>query len=261
MKKRLNNKGAALVEYAILLSFISAIALSFTSGNGLMGSIGGAVSKATNAINMILGLNEFSEAALKDALVGLKDSDYKTYQYASNPNHIVLGSDFDIGDAFVEKSQKASQEFEDNLLSKMNFGDVPLESWRFLNESQTDQNSPYAYLIWSDTDWGNGNYREQLNSKTACMYARIDKATNTVQYGVAYANPLYVHKADGTINGWDTSGGGMVNISQGITSNLQFDNNWTQKDAYNASDSPYFTSDYQTATNLYKELQAKSQTK
>ena len=95
MKKRLNNKGAALVEYAILLSFISAIALSFTSGNGLMGSIGGAVNKATNAINMILGLNEFSEAALKDALVGLKDSDYKTYQYASNPNHIVLGSDFD----------------------------------------------------------------------------------------------------------------------------------------------------------------------
>ena len=93
------------------------------------------------------------------------------------------------------------------------------------------------------------------------MYARIDKETNSVQYGVAYANPMGIHPGDGTINGWHTSGGGMVNISQGITSNLKFDNNWIQKDSYNATNSPYFTSDYNTAVNLYKELQAKSQSK
>ena len=43
--------------------------------------------------------------------------------------------------------------------------------------------------------------------------------------------------------------------------NLKFDNNWIQKDSYNATNSPYFTSDYNTAVNLYKELQAKSQSK
>lgn len=257
MKKKIYSKGAALIEYAVLLSFVSVIALSFISDNDLMRSISGVINKA----NSIINTNNFSEAALKDALVGLKNSDYKTYQYASHINHIALGSDFRIDDAFVERSQNASQNFEKNFLSKINFGDVSLDSWRFLNESQTDQNSPYAYLIWSDTDWGSGNYRTDEGSKTACMYARIDKKNNTVQYGVAYANPLYVHDADGTINGWRTGDGGMVNINEGLTSNLKFDNNWENKSGYLAADSPYFTSDYQTATKLYKELQAKSQSK
>lgn len=261
MKVKLNNKGVALVEYAVLLSFISAIALSFGSSNGLMGSISGAVNKATSAINMILGVNVFSEAALKDALVGMKDSTYKTYQFSTHPDYVALGSDLNVGDAFLAKCEIESRKFEEKVLSKINFGEVPVESWRFLNENQGDIKSQYAYLIWSDTDWGSGNYKDQLDSKTACMYARIDKTTNSVQYGVAYANPMGIHPGDGTINGWHTSGGGMVNISQGVTSNLKFDNNWIQKDSYNAADSPYFTSDYNTAVNLYKELQAKSQSK
>ena len=91
MKVKLNNKGVALVEYAVLLSFISAIALSFGSSNGLMGSISGAVNKATSAINMILGVNVFSEAALKDALVGMKDSEYKTDQYDNGGKNKTIG--------------------------------------------------------------------------------------------------------------------------------------------------------------------------
>ena len=102
MKVKLNNKGVALVEYAVLLSFISAIALSFGSSNGLMGSISGAVNKATSAINMILGVNVFSEAALKDALVGMKDSGYKTVQYDHGGKHMSLGSLFPKDDYFMD---------------------------------------------------------------------------------------------------------------------------------------------------------------
>lgn len=259
MKKRLNNKGATLVEYAILLSFISAIALSFTSGNGLMGSIGGSVSKATNAINMILGLNEFSEAALKDALVGLKDSEYKTVQYDHDGKHMSLGSLFPKDNYFQEneaawqKALEKSQEFEKNVLSKIDFGDVPIDSWRFINEGELNQD--YAYLIWSDTSWENAS----AENKATCMYARINKADNTVSYGVAYANPLDLQGGNGTIHG----GGGMVNLGQVGNGSIPIDDVWSgaNNTAYLSSDSPYFTSDYQTATNLYKELQAKSQTK
>ena len=258
MLKRYNQKGTALVEYAVLLSFVGVIALSFGGDNGLTGSISGAVNKATNTINMTLGMSGFSEEALKNALVQMKDSNYKTYEFDSQTGHVVLGSDFIDGSTY-DNSIAASKNFEKDFLSKLNFGEVSLESWRFLNEGQGSLTSQYAYLVWSDTDWGNGNFREVEASKTACMYARIDKSNNTVQYGVAYANPLYIHKGDGTINGWRTDYGGMVNISEGLSPNLRFDNNWQDKDAYLASNSPYFTPDYSTAVNLYKELQAKSQ--
>ena len=258
MKVKLNNKGVALVEYAVLLSFISAIALSFGSSNGLMGSISGAVNKATSAINMILGVNVFSEAALKDALVGMKDSGYKTVQYDHGGKHMSLGSLFPKDSYFMEneaawqKALEKSKEFEQNILSKINFGDVPVESWRFINEGELNQN--YAYLIWSDTNWESVD----AASKTTCMYARINKADNSVSYGVASANPLNFQGGNGTIQG-----GGMVNLGQVANGTIPIDDVWTgtNNTAYLSSNSPYFTSDYQTAANLYKELQAKSQTK
>ena len=265
MKVKFNNKGAALVEYAVLLSFISAIALSFGSSNGLMGSISGAVNKATSAINMILGVNVFSEAALKDALVGMKDSEYRSVQYNHNDKdgqHMSLGSLFPKDRYFMENEaawQKAlakSQKFEDEVLSKINFGDVPLESWRFINEGELRQNREYAYLIWSDTDWGNAGE----NNKTTCMYARINIADNSVSYGVgSKVNPLDLDDGDGRIHG----GGGMVNYGKVSNGTIGIDEVWNgdNKIAYLSSDSPYFTSDYNTAVNLYKELQAKSQSK
>lgn len=265
MKKLFNNKGAALVEYAVLLSFISAIALAFVGSGGLGSSISGAVNKASNAINMILGINEFNEGAFKDALIGLKDSEFKSVEHDHGGKHAILGSDFIRDNLFTDETYKNSlensQKFAEEYLSKINFGDVPAESWRFLNEGELNQQ--YAYLIWSDTKWGEGGFDADKTTKTACMYARIDKATNKVEYGVAYANPLAVHAGNGTINGGDTNGGGMVNISQGLTSNLKFDNNWygDNMNNYLASESPYFTSDYNTAANLYKELQTQSQQK
>ena len=57
--------------------------------------------------------------------------------------------------------------------------------------------------------------------------------------------------------------GGMVNLSNGSTSNIKIEHTWVgdNMNAYLASDSPYFTSDYDTAVSYYKALQAKSQTK
>ena len=75
-----NSKGAALVEYAIVLSCICAVGLSFT-GDRLTGTLNGIFNKVNSTINMMLGTNEFSEAVLKNQLVWLKDLGYKTYQY------------------------------------------------------------------------------------------------------------------------------------------------------------------------------------
>ena len=95
------------------------------------------------------------------------------------------------------------------------------------------------------------------------MYARINKATNEVQYGVAYANPLHVHPGNGTLQGGETGKGGMVNLNNSDTTNIKIEHTWVNenKNNYLAADSPYFTSDYNAAVSYYKALQAKSQTK
>ena len=259
-----NSKGAALVEYAIVLSCICAVGLSFT-GDRLTGTLNGIFNKVNSTINMMLGTNEFSEAVLKDKLIALKDSDYKSVEYDHNGKHAILGSDFIrdslFTDATYQKSLEDSQKFKDKFLSNMNFGDVPLESWRFINEGQLNRDC--AYLIWSDTNWGNGDFHDVETSKTACMYARINKATNTVEYGVAYANPLHVHPGNGTLQGGETGKGGMVNLNNSDTTNIKIEHTWVNenKNNYLAADSPYFTSDYNTAVSYYKALQAKSQTK
>ena len=186
-------------------------------------------------------------------------------EYDHNGKHAILGSDFIrdglFTDATYQKSLEDSQKFKDKFLSNMNFGDVPLESWRFINEGQLNRDC--AYLIWSDTNWGNGDFHDIETSKTACMYARINKATNTVEYGVAYANPLHVHPGNGTLQGGETGKGGMVDLTYGSGTNLKIDHTWHNENLNNylAADSPYFTSDYNTAVSYYKALQAKSQTK
>ena len=49
----LSERGVAMTEYAILLAFVAAVAVAFTSTSGLSGAISGAVSSASSQIKAI----------------------------------------------------------------------------------------------------------------------------------------------------------------------------------------------------------------
>ena len=54
IKNRLKQRGAALVEYAVLLSFVCAVGWSFVgSNNGMTGSIGSII----HSVERLLGMN------------------------------------------------------------------------------------------------------------------------------------------------------------------------------------------------------------
>lgn len=93
------------------------------------------------------------------------------------------------------------------------------------------------------------------------MYARINKADSTVTYGVGYGNPLDIDDYDGRINGHWTKGGGILNINESTADNFKIFNPWGQnnKPAYDDPNGPLFTSDYNKAVSLYKELKAATQ--
>ena len=50
MRAKFGERGVAMTEYAILLAFVAAVAVAFTSTNGLETAIKGAVSSAKTAI-------------------------------------------------------------------------------------------------------------------------------------------------------------------------------------------------------------------
>ena len=50
LRAKFGERGVAMTEYAILLAFVAAVAVAFTSTNGLETAIKGAVSSAKSAI-------------------------------------------------------------------------------------------------------------------------------------------------------------------------------------------------------------------
>lgn len=51
MRAKFGERGVAMTEYAILLAFVAAVAVAFTSTGGLSGAISGSVNSAVDAIN------------------------------------------------------------------------------------------------------------------------------------------------------------------------------------------------------------------
>ena len=53
LRAKFGERGVAMTEYAILLAFVAAVAVAFTSTDGLKGAITGAVNSASSQINAI----------------------------------------------------------------------------------------------------------------------------------------------------------------------------------------------------------------
>ena len=51
MRAKFGERGVAMTEYAILLAFVAAVAVAFTSTGGLSGAISGSVNSAVDAID------------------------------------------------------------------------------------------------------------------------------------------------------------------------------------------------------------------
>ena len=53
LRAKFGERGVAMTEYAILLAFVAAVAVAFTSTDGLKGAITGAVNSASSQIKAI----------------------------------------------------------------------------------------------------------------------------------------------------------------------------------------------------------------
>ena len=216
IKNRLKQRGAALVEYAVLLSFVCAVGWSFVgSNNGMTGSIGSIIHSVERLLGMngVVNVDESNWINFKGTGKGEANIANKTFNgnwtwkdiYTDDKGDRYAGSAF-LGSEAAPNSQaasKAAQQLIDAMFNEGSFGGVDPVSWAFTEGC--GENTQSLNLYWSNCDW-----KAYPNGKVPIM--QMNKEANgdgSVKYYVAMAN---VDK-DGNLGLWNQAAALKGNVT------------------------------------------------
>lgn len=167
IKNRLKQRGAALVEYAVLLSFVCAVGWSFVgSNNGMTGSIGSII----HSVERLLGMNgvvnvdknnwinfEGKLPSEKLTLSGQKDKDgnwsWKNIWTDDDGKNFAGSAFLESEDANSKKASGAAKQLIDAMYEKGSFGGVDPVSWAFTEGYGAGDYEQSLNLYWSNSDW------------------------------------------------------------------------------------------------------------
>ena len=192
IKNRLKQRGAALVEYAVLLSFVCAVGWGFVgSDNGMTGSIGSII----HSVERLLGMNgvvnvdksnwiDFDGTGKGWAFLGSGNKNggwtWKDI-YTDDKGDRYAGSAFlESEDANSKNASLAAKQLIDAMFNEGSFGGVDPVSWAFTEGCGKETQS--LNLYWSNCDWN-----ECAGGKVPIMQMN-QEANGRVQYYVAMAN-------------------------------------------------------------------------
>ena len=164
IKNRLKQRGAALVEYAVLLSFVCAVGWSFVgSNNGMTGSIGSIIHSVERLLGMngVVNVDESNWINFQGTGKGEANIANKTFNgnwtwkdiYTDDKGDRYAGSAF-LGSEAAPNSQaasKAAQQLIDAMFNEGSFGGVDPVSWAFTEGCGEKTQS--LNLYWSNCDW------------------------------------------------------------------------------------------------------------
>ena len=192
-KNRLKQRGAALVEYAVLLSFVCAVGWSFVgSNNGMTGSIGSII----HSVERLLGMN---------GVVNVDDSNWINFGgtgegsanlgsgnftnggwtwkdiYTDDKGNRYAGSAFlESADPNSKNASLADKQLIDAMFNEGSFGGVDPVSWAFTEGCGKETQS--LNLYWSNCDW------TAYHDKKVPIMQMNQEAGGNVKYYVAMAN-------------------------------------------------------------------------
>ena len=196
IKNRLKQRGAALVEYAVLLSFVCVVGWSFVgSNNGMTGSIGSII----HSVERLLGMNgvvnvdsskwiNFEGKLSGDlTLNGKKD---ENGQWSWSNIYTDDNGDRYAGSAFLEcdktnsvNASEAAKQLIDAMYEKGSFGGVDPVSWAFTEGYEANGCKQSLNLYWSNSDW------KSLEKGSQVPIMQMNQESGgEVKYYVAMAN-------------------------------------------------------------------------
>ena len=193
IKNRLKQRGAALVEYAVLLSFVCAVGWSFVgSNNGMTGSIGSIIHSVERLLGMkgVVNVDESNWINFKGTGKGEANIANKTFNgnwtwkdiYTDDKGDRYAGSAF-LGSEAAPNSQaasKAAQQLIDAMFNEGSFGGVDPVSWAFTEGCGEKTQS--LNLYWSNCDW------TAYPDKKVPIMQMNQEADGVKKYYVAMAN-------------------------------------------------------------------------
>ena len=193
IKNRLKQRGAALVEYAVLLSFVCAVGWGFVgSDNGMTGSIGSIINSVERLLGMPGVVNVDSSKWMNFngklpegfKLSGKADEEGKwswSNIWTNDDGKNFAGSAFLESDApNSKKASEAAKQLINAMFDEGSFGGVDPVSWAFTEGCGEKTQS--LNLYWSNCDWN-----ECAGGKVPIMQMN-QEANGRVQYYVAMAN-------------------------------------------------------------------------
>lgn len=275
IKNRLKQRGAALVEYAVLLSFVCAVGWSFVgSNNGMTGSIGSII----HSVERLLGMNgvvnvdsskwiNFEGKLSGDlTLNGKKDENGQwswSNIYTDDNGDRYAGSAFlESADApYSQAASKAAQQLIDAMYEKGSFGGVDPVSWAFTEGC--GENTQSLNLYWSNCDW-----TAYPNEKVPIMQMN-QEAGGDRKYYVAMAN---VDK-DGNLGLWNQAAalkgevtyfgpeGTTQTLSSATSGQAPANNNGVDTASKKLENSGLAFTDYNEAQKAYYDLVAQHKIK
>ena len=196
VKNRLKQRGAALVEYAVLLSFVCAVGWSFVgSNNGMTGSIGSII----HSVERLLGMPgvvyvdkenqvHFNGTGTGDVGIGGKVDEYGNWDWfdiwTDDKGDRYAGSAFLGSDAPNSKNASAAaKQLIDAMFEQGSFGGVDPVSWAFTEGYGAGNYEQSLNLYWSNSDWSS------IPAGSQVPIIQMNKEENgNLKYYVAMAN-------------------------------------------------------------------------
>lgn len=192
--KSLKQRGTALVEYVVILSFVCVVGWGFVgSDNGMTGSIGSII----NSVERLLGINgvvnvdpskwmNFDGEGKGPANLGYKnfgeEGGWKwQHIYTDDTGNRYAGSGFlESNDPNSKSASAAAKQLIDAMFEQGSFGGVDPVSWAFTEGCGEKTQS--LNLYWSNCDW------TAYSDKKVPIMQMNQEADGVKKYYVAMAN-------------------------------------------------------------------------
>ena len=275
-KNRLKQRGAALVEYAVLLSFVCAVGWSFVgSNNGMTGSIGSII----HSVERLLGMNGvvnvdksnwINFGGTGEGSANLGSGNFTNGGWTWKDIYTDDKGDRYAGSAFLESADapysqaasEAAKQLIDAMFNEGKFGGVDPVSWAFTEGYGAGGYEQSLNLYWSNSDW------TQLAPGSQVPIMQMNQESGgDVKYYVAMANvgenksiALWNQAAalKGTVTYVDPQGGNNVITCSKTSATNGY--NGVETSVSNLDSNLAFT-DYNEAQKAYYELVAKTNIK
>ena len=206
--RSVKQRGTAIVEYVVILSFICVVGWGFVgSDNGMTGSIGSIINSVERLLGMtgVVYVDKDNQVHFKGTGTGKANLGGGNFGDQGGWDWFDIWTDDDgkryAGSAFLDSTDvdsknasNAAKQLIDSMFNDGSFGGVDPVSWAFTEGFGGNNYEQSLNLYWSNSDW------KEYDGKQVPIIQMNKEENSTLKYYVAMANV-----SDGKLDLWNNA--------------------------------------------------------